>query len=77
MVAQSIYRIDVVGELDERWSQWFVGIKLRQRKGYAPEAEVVTVITTPPLDSAGLHGLLAALFDHGIPLLAVERKRSM
>ena len=75
MQSCSIYRIDVSGELDDRWTCWFAGAITLWRSGFDPAEEVVTVLTTPPIDMAGLHGLLAALWENGIPLLSVERKR--
>lgn len=59
------YAIRVQGHLDARWAGWFDGSVLeRQDDG-------TTVLTSPAVDQAGLHGLLQVLRDLGLPLLSL------
>jgi hypothetical protein len=59
------YEIRVQGRLTERWASRFEGMTL------TPGPDASTVIAGPVADQAALHGLLRALGDLGLPLLAV------
>ena len=59
------YAIRVSGGLDPRWASWFDGCTVSR------EADGTTVIATTVPDQAALHGVLQALRDLGLPLLAV------
>ena len=62
-----VYRVQVRGHLDDRWSDWLGGLDLlRQDDG-------TTVLVGPVVDQAALHGVLARVRDLGLPLLAVDR----
>ena len=61
------YRIRVGGHLDSSWSEWFEGLRLTR------EANGETVLSGPIVDEAALHGVLAKVWDLGLPLLAVNR----
>ncbi|MBC7441517.1 MAG: hypothetical protein H7311_03195 [Ramlibacter sp.] len=50
------YEIRLQGQLDESWSNWFVGFTL----------------TGPVLDQAALHGLLRRVGDLGATLISVN-----
>jgi hypothetical protein len=65
--ARDWYEIRVAGVLDEHWSDWFDGFRLRR-----DEAENTTVLVGPVTDQASLHGVLSRLFDLGLPLLSVR-----
>jgi hypothetical protein len=61
------YEIRVRGVLDDHWSAWFDGLELRSEPGGA------TVLAGPVADQAALHGLLAKVWDLGLPLLSIHR----
>lgn len=61
------YAIRVDGHLDARWSTWFDGAVLRH------EADGTTVIASPAMDQAALHGLLRRIRDAALPLISVTR----
>ena len=62
------YEIRVEGVLDAGWSAWFDGMEVA-----GDERSRQTTITGPVVDQAALHGLLAKVFDLGLPLLSVRR----
>ena len=62
------YQIRVEGVLDAGWSAWFDGMEVAGDEGSRQ-----TTITGPVVDQAALHGLLAKVFDLGLPLLSVRR----
>jgi hypothetical protein len=64
---QAYYEIRVQGILDQRWSDWFDGLRLTSEPGG------VTLIAGPIADQAALHGVLAKVRDLGLPLLSVHR----
>lgn len=59
------YEIRVQGRLTERWASRFEGM------AFTPGPDASTVIAGPVADQAALHGLIRALGDLGLPLLAV------
>lgn len=61
------YEIRIDGHLEDRWSAWFDGLSL------AHDGDGTTVIRTPALDQAALHGLLRRVRDVGLPLVSVKR----
>lgn len=64
----AVYEIRVKGLLEQRWAQWFDGMKI------IPDPEPrETIIRGPVVDQAALHGLLARIQDLGLPLLALIR----
>ena len=62
------YQIRVEGVLDAGWSSWFDGMEVA---GDEPSRQ--TTITGPVVDQAALHGLLAKVFDLGLPVISVRR----
>lgn len=60
------YQIEVQGQLDGQWSDWFEGTMLSGRKGR-------TILISSVVDQSGLHGLLARIRDLGLPLVEVKR----
>ena len=67
MGQQTFYEIRVGGHLEDRWSEWFEGLRLTH------ETNGETVLSGPIVDEAALHGVLAKVRDLGLPLLAVNR----
>jgi hypothetical protein len=61
------YAIRVDGHLDARWSAWFDGAVLRH------DSDGTTVIASPAMDQAALHGLLRRIRDAALPLISVTR----
>jgi hypothetical protein len=64
------YSLQVVGCLDESWSDRLGGMKIDAsgREG----GTAVTTISGPVIDQAALFGVLKALYDMRLPLLSVE-----
>ncbi|WP_411720161.1 hypothetical protein [Mycetocola sp.] len=60
------YEIRLVGQLDQRWSDWFEGFTLTN------ETDGTTTLTGPVLDQAALHGLLRRVCDLGVTLISVN-----
>jgi hypothetical protein len=56
------YRIRVRGHLPPDWGDWFDGFTL------VHTADDATLLTSPPLDQAALHGALATIRDLGLVL---------
>jgi hypothetical protein len=62
----SVYRIEVKGELGERFADTFEGMTLQAGDGK-------TTLVGDVLDQAQLQGLLARLADFGLVLLSVTQ----
>ena len=58
--------IYVAGQIDERWSDWFEGLKITHPNCNA------TVLSGEIKDQAALYGLIARLRDLGLSLLSVK-----
>ncbi len=65
------YRIQVQGELDERWSDRLGGMTITVDR--SDEQKSVTTLAGPLRDQAALSGVLNALYELHLPVLSVER----
>jgi hypothetical protein len=59
------YEIKIRGHLDQRWSDWFAGLKLTHLGGEE------TLLSGPLPDQAALHGLLERIRDFNLTLISV------
>ena len=64
------YEIKIKGHLDQRWSEWFAGLKLTHLEGDE------TLLSGSLPDQAALHGLLERIRDLNITLISVTRSES-
>ncbi|OGO66819.1 MAG: hypothetical protein A2Z49_00010 [Chloroflexi bacterium RBG_19FT_COMBO_56_12] len=62
------YEIKIVDHLDQRWSEWFVGMELTQLEGDG------TLLSGWLSDQAALHGLLEHIRDLNLILISVNRR---
>jgi hypothetical protein len=60
------YRIIVQGALEQRWSDWFDGFTITLL------ANGQSCMTGVVADQAALHGILAKLWNLGLPILLVQ-----
>jgi hypothetical protein len=59
------YEIRIKGHLDQRWSEWFAGLKLTHLEGNE------TLLSGPLLDQPALHGLFERIRDLNLTLVSV------
>ena len=60
------YEIKIKGHLDERWSDWFAGMKLTHLEGDE------TLLSGSLPDQGALHGLLELIRDLNLKLISVN-----
>jgi hypothetical protein len=60
------YEIRVDGVLDDRWADWFGGLRVTSDGAQ-------TIISGPLPDQPALHGLLVKIRDLGLSLISVRR----
>jgi hypothetical protein len=63
----TIYRIVVVGELDQGLSDWFDDMVITH------DEDGNSVIVGPVVDQAALHGILLKIRDMNLPLIALAQ----
>lgn len=64
------YCIQVVGQLDESWSNRLGGMEIRVSDQEGEQR--ISTLSGAMLDQAALFGVLKALYDMRLPLLSVE-----
>jgi hypothetical protein len=62
-----VYQIRIEGHLGPKWTAWFGGLSITQ------EDNGETLLTSPMVDQAALHGLLRKVRDLGMPLISAIR----
>ena len=62
-----VYEIRVGSHLDDRMATWLDAATIENHE------QGEATLTTPPLDQAGLHGLLSRVRDLNLTLIAVRR----
>jgi hypothetical protein len=67
----AIYEIQVRGELDRGWQQWFNGLAVTLSLG--GEQPPATTFIGPVADQAALRGMLCKLWDLNLTLISVRR----
>jgi hypothetical protein len=65
MAHETAYRIQVAGSPDHRLFEWFEILAVER----GPDGD--SVLLTPPIDQAELRGLLSALFNLNVRVIAV------
>ncbi len=68
---RAIYEIQVQGELDRGWENWFSGLAVTLT--YASEQPATTTLIGPVADQAALRGMLCKLWDLNLTLISVRR----
>ncbi len=61
-----VYQIRIKGHLGGTWSDWFADLTITL------EDNGDTLLTSPMIDQAALHGLLKKVRDLGMPLISVS-----
>ena len=64
-VASAIYKIQVQGHLDSRWSDWFGGFEIMA-------CSEDTILTGSVPDQAALHGVLSKIAELGLIIIYVK-----
>ena len=64
------YHIQVIGQLDEIWSNRLSGLTITSTR--SDDQQLITSLHGNLIDQAALFGVLMALYDSHLPLLSVE-----
>ncbi|NIS81117.1 MAG: hypothetical protein GTO14_13140 [Anaerolineales bacterium] len=67
---RSPYEIQILGEIDQRWSEWFNGIEIT--RGGTSDHPPLTLLSCPAIDQAKLRGILNKIWDLNLKLLSVR-----
>ena len=70
MYAPAVFAIRIQGEIGEDWAEYFGArtISVEHCEAGFP----VTILTTEPVDQAGLIGMINHVYMLGLPLVSVE-----
>lgn len=63
------YQIEVPGELNQRWSDWYGGMTITVGRD---DNDLPVSILTITVDQAALQSLLRRLYSLGLPLISVD-----
>ena len=67
---QTVYEIQVQGQLDEDWQEWFNGLVVAVNY---TEQRPTTTLTLLVADQAALRGILCKLWDLNLILISLRR----
>ena len=84
---QAVYEIQVEGELDRSWEEWFSGLTIRPESAREQAQATVntpelpagaekpsrTTLAGPVADQAALRGMLCQLWDLNLTVISVRR----
>ena len=70
MYAPAIFAIRIQGEIGEDWAEYFGARTIAMER--CESGFPVTILTTEPVDQAGLIGLINHVNMLGLPLVSVE-----
>jgi hypothetical protein len=62
----TIYEIKITGHLEDRWTDWFAGLR------FTHESDGTTTLTGPLSDQTALRGVLNHISDLGLSLISVQ-----
>jgi len=66
----TVYRIQILGKLDESWSGWFSGMAI-------VSDDATTTLTGAVADQPALRGILTKLWDLNLDLISVNRVQDL
>lgn len=67
----SPYEIQIYGELDARWTEWFNGVEITIK--HSGDRSPSTTLICPTIDQSKLRGILDKIWDMNINLISVRR----
>jgi hypothetical protein len=70
MYDPAVFAIRIQGEIGKDWAEYFGARTISMEQGVA--GSLVTILTTEPVDQAGLIGLINHVNMLGLPLVSVE-----
>ena len=70
-MTESLYRIQVQGQIGERWAHWFPDMDITHQPSH--DGRFITTLAGPVPDQAALRGILSKLWDLNLTLLSVTR----
>jgi hypothetical protein len=68
---RAVYEIQVEGELDQDWQQWFDGLAVKLT--HSSDRLPTTTLIGPVADQAALRGMLCKLWDLNLTLISARR----
>lgn len=66
----SPYEIQIHGELDERWAEWFNGIEITIE--HTGDHLPLTILNCPAMDQAKLRGILNKIWDLNLSIISLR-----
>jgi hypothetical protein len=70
MYEPAVFAIRIQGEIGEDWTEYFGARTISTQRGAG--GFLITILTTEPMDQAGLVGLINHVNMLGLPLVSVE-----